>query len=230
METPGKENDSSDNTDYPQENNLTGIDILVVYCCIQFNRCPDLFFLIVGLIIPVFFIHIYVCFPSKTQIEIDEDRKVLSIYNRGIVQCCCRFGEKTFNLKNIKKIRLYTTWRHDPKVGFNKLYYMNCDIISLNDESEILFENFEYDEKKYAEFATYFKKHLKIEVESLETAKQAKDFKLLANNDFDQNLNYNIMNSDDYNSPMMNNNDFNTGNEMGFQSPTSDIGGMSMFP
>ena len=30
METPEKENDSLDNTDYPQEHNLTGRDILIV--------------------------------------------------------------------------------------------------------------------------------------------------------------------------------------------------------
>ena len=186
-------------------------------------RCPDLIILIIGIIIPIFFLPFYIFIPDKTQIIIDEDKKELIKHESGKLSCCCHCDDKTFYLKSIKKIRLYATWRPDPKIGFNKLYYMNCEVISLNDESEKLFENIEYDEKKYAEYAAYFKKHLKTEVEPLETAKRAKGFNSPANNDDDPNLNYNIMNSDDLNNPMVNNNNLNMGNEMDFHNPTSGI-------
>ena len=224
METPEKENDSLDNTDYPQEHNLTGRDILIVLYYMKCCRCPDLIFFIMGIIFfPIAFLAIYILTPDKKQIIIDEDKKELIQHESGKLACCCHCNDKTFYLKSIKKIRLYATWRPDPKIGFNKLYFMNCEVISLNDESEKLFENIKYDEKKYAEFASYFKRHLKTEVEPLETAKRAKGFNSPANNDDDPNLNYNIMNSDDLNNPMVNNNNLNMGNEMDFHNPTSGI-------
>ena len=233
METPEKENDSLDNTDYPQENNLTGIDILVVHYYMKFCGCPGLFVYFITLVFlwcPLVLFLVYFREPYKRIVIIDEDKKELIVCNRGLLSCCCNFDGITYDLKNIKKIRLYATWRPDPKVGFKKLYYMNCEIISLNDESGKLFENIDYDEKKHAEFVTFFKKHLKTEVEPLETATRAKDLNLLANYADDSNLNYNIMKSDDFNNPMVNNNDLNMGNEMGFHNPTTDMGGMSMFP
>ena len=112
MVTQEKENDSLDNADYPQENNLTGIDILVVQYYMKFCGCPDLFFYLLTLLFlwcPLALYYVYIREPYKRIVIIDEDKKELIVCHRGLLGCCCNFDGKTYDLKNIKKIRLYAT-------------------------------------------------------------------------------------------------------------------------
>ena len=61
---------------------------------------------------------------------------------------CCKLEPKTFFLNSIKKVIIFITWKNDPKIGFSKLYFINCDLISTNGLKESLFENAEYSETK----------------------------------------------------------------------------------
>jgi hypothetical protein len=100
---------------------------------------------------------------------IDEERKTLIIGNKGIMGCCY-FNETTYHLSQIKKVRIFVTWKPDPKIGFNKLYFVNCEIYSLTDEKNDLFVDVPYEEGKFNQFIAFFQRHLTTEFEPIENA------------------------------------------------------------
>ena len=107
--------------------------------------------------------------PYKRIVTIDEERKVLIIGSKGIVGCCF-FDETTYHLSQIKKVRIFVTWKPDPKIGFNKLYFINCEIYSLTDEKNNLFVDVPYEEGKFNQFVAFFQRHVNIEFEPIENA------------------------------------------------------------
>ena len=70
--------------------------------------------------------------PMSTYIIIDEIKEELLLAGEGIFSCChcTRFIQKTYYLSEIKKIRIYLSSIPDPKIGFHKFYFINCDVYS----------------------------------------------------------------------------------------------------
>ena len=112
--------------------------------------------------VPVFFIFIYCQDPYKRVIIIDKIKSILISCDKGMIPCC-KLNPKTFFLNTIKKVIIYITWKNDEKIGFNKLYFMNCDLISNEGIRENLFLNVEYNENKLNEFLTFFRKYFDTE-------------------------------------------------------------------
>ena len=118
-----------------QEENSDTDELTVMYfykCC----GCPALlifFIQIFFLWCPLSPIIVFCCTPYKRMIRIDKKNKLFIIYNVGAIPCC-KLSPKPYGLDNIKKIRIYVYSTPDPKVGFNKLYFINCEIYSLKDE------------------------------------------------------------------------------------------------
>ena len=100
--------------------------------------------------------------PYKRVVIIDSIRQILIICIKGIISCC-KLSPKTYFLNNIKKVIIFITWKNDEKIGFNKLYFMNCDLISTDGMKESLFEDVEYDARKLSEYLTFFKKYFDTE-------------------------------------------------------------------
>ena len=76
---------------------------------------------------------------------------------------CCKLKPKTYFINSIKKVIIYITWKKDETIGFNKLYFINCDIISIEGENEILFSDIEYTEEKLNKFLTFFRTYFDTE-------------------------------------------------------------------
>ena len=112
--------------------------------------------------VPVLFIFIYCQDPYKRVIIIDKIKSILISCDKGMIPCC-KLNPKTFFLNTIKKVIIYITWKNDEKIGFNKLYFINCDLISNEGIKENLFLNVEYNENKLNEFLTFFRKYFDTE-------------------------------------------------------------------
>ena len=113
-----------------------------------FGCCLVALFIIISIIFPFNIFILLTVAPYKRKIVIDEVRKTLVIFMQGIIGCCPT-GERLYNFNQIQKIRLFITSKPDPKVGFNKLYFINCEIYSLEGEKNDLFVDIPYEEAKY---------------------------------------------------------------------------------
>ena len=134
-------------------------EIIVFY---HFSWPTIIFFCIHSLFI-FFFFYDFFCIPYKRVIIIDEKRKIIIICDKGILGIC-KLNQKTYEISQVKKVRIYVTSKPDPKKGFGKLYYINCDIFSNNEEQESLFGTIDYTEEKYNKVSKFFEKHLNSEV------------------------------------------------------------------
>ena len=110
-------------------------------------------------------------------IKIDKKNKILIIYNTGVIPCC-KLTPKSYGLNDIKKIRMYVYSTPDRKVGFNKLYFINCEIHSLNEIKEELFSEVRYDKETFDRCTLFFKKYFETEIEPLEVAKDKSEYNL----------------------------------------------------
>ena len=136
-----------------------------------YGCCLAILFIAVSIIFlwcPFYLIFFGIFTPYKRIVTIDEERKVLIIGSKGIIGCCS-FDETTYHLSQIKKVRIFVTWKPDPKIGFNKLYFINCEIYSLEGEKNALFMDIPYEEAKYKQFISFFQRHLDTEFDPLET-------------------------------------------------------------
>ena len=61
-------------------------------------------------------------------------------------------------------MKIYRTSIPDPNVGFNKIYFINCDIYSIDNQMESLFNNIPFNQDKYDELVAFLKKYLNTEV------------------------------------------------------------------
>ena len=116
------------------------------------------------------FIIIYCCQRYKKVIIIDEKKEKLIICDKGIIPCC-KLNQRSFPLKNIKNVKIYTTWLNAPNFGTDKLYYINGMMYSFDERRELLFYDVNYDKETYDKFISFFQRHLKTEVEPLEVSK-----------------------------------------------------------
>ena len=132
-----------------------------------FGCCLVALFIIISIIFPFNIFTLLIIIPYKRKIVIDEVRKTLVIFMQGIIGCCPT-GQRLYNLNQIEKIRLFITSKPDPKVGFNKLYFINCEIYSLEGEKNALFMDIPYEEAKYKQFISFFQRHLNTEFDPLE--------------------------------------------------------------
>ena len=139
-------------------------ELLISY---YFNSCSCFIILysilcIIFIWFPFSFIFFFCRYPYKRVIIVDLIRNILIICDKGMIPCC-KLEPKTYFINIIKKVILYITWKKDEKIGFNKLYFINCDIISTEGENEILFSDIEYTEEKLKKFLTFFRTYFDTE-------------------------------------------------------------------
>ena len=137
------------------------------------SPCLAAFMIIFSLFfIPFIFPIILIWFntPYKNILVFDGVNKVLIKSFRGICgccicTCCCLGGKiKRYYLSQIQKVKIYRTSIPDPNVGFNKIYFINCDIYSIDNQMESLFNNIPFNQDKYDELVSFLKKYLNTEV------------------------------------------------------------------
>ena len=120
--------------------------------------------------LPFLMITFYSIFPYKKMVIIDEIREILILFDKALIPCC-KLNKKTFFMNSIKKVIIYITWTTDTKIGFNKIYFINCELISTNDMKEILFEKIENKQNKLNEILEFFRKHFDTEFKPAEDQK-----------------------------------------------------------
>ena len=123
--------------------------------------------------------------------QVDKKNKVLKIYDKTLISCGCKHNLKSYYFRTIKKIRIYVYSTPDPKIGFSKLYFINCEIYSVDGQKEDLFSGRKYDKESFDRYVSFFKKYFDTEVEPIE---MAKDMNIL--DEF--NINNPISNSNEY--------------------------------
>jgi len=159
---------------------ISDIDELTVMYFFKCCGCPALLFFFIQIFFlwcPLSPILVFCCMPYKRKIRIDKKNKLFIIYNVGAIPCC-KLSPKPYNLDNIKKIRIYVYSTPDPKVGFNKLYFVNCEIYSLKDEKEELFRDIKYDKEAFDGYILFFKKYFETEVENIDVAKDKSEYNI----------------------------------------------------
>ena len=168
-----------------------GIDELIILYYFTICSCPFIIFIIFLLIyLPLFFL--YGCISDyKKMMQVDKKNKVLKIYDKALISCGCKHNLKSYYFTTIKKIRIYAYSTPDPKIGFSKLYFFNCEIYSVDGQKEDLFSGIKYDKESFDRYVSFFKKYFDTEVEPIE---MAKDMNIL--DEF--NINNPISNSNEY--------------------------------
>ena len=147
---------------------IEGKDITDIDEILLERYCFPIGMLFVSFLNPFGFI-IDICIPFKRVLIIDSKNKRIILCNKNIYGC--KRDQIIYDYSQISKIRLYVTSTPDPKRPFDKLYFINSDIYSKNDQKDTLFENISYDEVKYGNYVKLFEKHLNIEVEPFEVFK-----------------------------------------------------------
>ena len=174
-----------------EENKITinKIDELIVLYYYKVCGCPNIFFTIwFTILLPLLFID-YCCNPYKKVVTIDKNNNILIICDKAMIPCC-NLNPKSYSLTTIKKIRIYVYSTPDPQIGFNKLYFINCEIYSINGEKEDLFSAIKYDKESFDSYVSFFKKYFDTEVEPIETAKDKDEYNISdGNNNFILNEN-----------------------------------------
>ena len=145
--------------------NRKNVDEIIISYYFKSCSCYVIFFTFLCILFlwcPAFFILFFCVDPYKRVIIVDLIRNVLIICDRGMIPCC-KLKPKTYFINSIKKVIIYITWKKDETIGFNKLYFINCDIISIEGENEILFSDIEYTEEKLNKFLTFFRTYFDTE-------------------------------------------------------------------
>ena len=171
--------ETNENFFTPEEKNKEeSDDKLIVRYVMKYCGCPDILLLIFPFIfLPIFFLF-HTTTPYKQIIKIEKANNILMIYFTGLIPCCKLSPRKSYNLTDIEKIRIYVYSIPHPTIGFTKLYFINCEIYSINGDKEILFSDVKYDKDTFERFVSFFKKHFKTEIETIETAKDKSEYNI----------------------------------------------------
>ena len=162
MELPEKDQMIT-KSDEKDKMDLDELIIFYYYKCCSFMFIIFTIFSILFIWFPVFLIVHFCIMPHKRVVIIDEINKILIICDKGMIPCC-KLNPKTYFLDNIKKVIIYITTKPDPKIGFKKLYFVNCIIVSLDGQEETLFKDIGYEnDEKLNEIITYFRRHFDTE-------------------------------------------------------------------
>ena len=175
-----------------EENKITinKIDELIVLYYYKICGCSNIFFTIwFTILLPLLFIY-YCCNPYKKVVTIDKNNNILIICDKAMIPCC-NINPKSYYFTTIKKIRIYVYSKPDPQIGFNKLYFINCEIYSIDGQKEYLFSRVKYDKELFDRYVSFFKKYFDTEVEPIEMAKDMTAFDILM-------MNNPISNSNEY--------------------------------
>ena len=110
-----------------------GIDEIII--SYYFSFCVMSLYIFVSIIFiwcPIAAYFILVRERYKDVIVIDKRRKTLILGSRGVMSCCnrCLFDRKTYNLYDIKNVKIQVTHKENPRVGFGKLYFINGYVYS----------------------------------------------------------------------------------------------------
>ena len=122
---------------------------------------------------PIAFYGFFIREEHKKVIIIDKKKNILILASRGIISCCdcCLFVQITYNLNEIKYVKIQVISKDNPKVGSVKLYFINGYVYSQKDGRETLFSDIKYTDEKYNQFYSFFKKYVNIIDEPLEMVK-----------------------------------------------------------
>ena len=193
-------------TNEENKTTINKIDELIVLYYYKICGCPNIFFTIwFTILLPLLFIY-YCCNPYKKVVTIDKNNNILIICDKAMIPCC-NLNPKSYSLTTIKKIRIYVYSTPDPQIGFNKLYFINCEIYSIDGEKEDLFSAIKYDKESFDRYVSFFKKYFDTEVEPIEMAKDM-----------------NILDEFNINNPISNSNEFPEESEIKTNKPDNNEG------
>ncbi len=153
--------------------------------------CPTLCFIIISMFVPCLLISVCCYIPYKRKIRIDKRNNLLTGYNTSIIPCY-ELNPKSYDLNNIERIRIYVYSTPDPKVAFNKLYFITGEIYISKEKKDLLFGDVRYDKETFDRYVQFFKNSCETEIIPIEEAQDKSTY----NKDFELN-NFN-MNSYDY--------------------------------
>ena len=143
---------------------------------------------------PAFFIPFFwpfiLLFAYKFVVLLDSKKKKITVCHKNIFGCKVE-GQKYYDYCQIKRIKLYVSSTRDRERPFDKLYYMNCDIFSVDGQQDSLFSAIKYDELQFNNFIKDFEKHLNIEVESIDDYKKNNNLNNITDNQITPNKNDN---------------------------------------
>ena len=164
---------------------------IVAFYFDSFCECPNSCVCLLSFLFPFFLI--YICFynPYKRKMRIDRRNKLLTTYNTGLIPCC-KLGPITYDLNNIERIKIFVYSTPDPKVAFNKLYFITGEIYISKEKKDLLFGDVRYDKETFDRYVQFFKNSCETEIIPIEEAQDKSTY----NKDFELN-NFN-MNSYDY--------------------------------
>ena len=164
-----------------EEGNM--VDKLLVRYVMKYCGCPGILLIIFPLLNPIFFFIVHSISPYKQIVEIDKTNNILIIYFLSLIPCC-KLSARNFNLSDIGKIRIYVYSIPDPRRGFSKLYFINCEIFSRQGEKEMLFSGVPYEKEAFERFSSFFNKYFETEIEPIETAKDLKEYNIMVGNNY----------------------------------------------
>ena len=148
------------------EKNRNAIDIVELQNFA--SNCIRIFLIILIIFMP--FLFGLLSIPYRRVIIIDEVKAaIIIVFENFCNSCsCCRENEKIYYLSQIKKVKIYLSSIPDPKIGFHKKYFINCDVFSLDNALESLFSNIDYSKEKIDELISFFQGHLNPDITTLE--------------------------------------------------------------
>ena len=167
------------------EKNKSNLDEIILFYHFKYCSFGPIFATIFLIIFLPFFFIFFSIQPYKRLAIIDSIKRILVIYNKALIPCC-KLEPKTFSLNNIKKIIIFITWKIDENCEFNKLFFMNCDLISTDEIKESLFANVDYDANKLNEYLAFFKKYFDTEFKPADNGKNP-NFSNEDENNYDTN-------------------------------------------
>ena len=139
----------------------------------MFGNNIVLFYLLTFYMVSYTFYGFFIHEEHKKVIIIDKKKNILILARWNIISCCdcCLFVQITYNLNEIKYVKIQVISKDNPKVGTDKLYFINGYVYSQKDGCETLFSDIKYTDEKYNQFYSFFKKYVNIIDEPLEMVK-----------------------------------------------------------
>ena len=154
-----------------------------IFICYKLSCCCMTIYIILSIIFPFFIYLFLIREPYKQYARVDKKKKLLIIYHKGIIPCCCKFDEHCYKFDDIKYIELKGSSQDYKKSSTEKLYSIDGTIYLENSikegkkkDSTQLCSIKRDTKEKYEELVSFFKKfkkHFETRDESLDYARKS---------------------------------------------------------
>ena len=141
-----------------------------IFICYKLSSCALTIYIILSIIFPFLFYYFLIREPYKRFAKVDKKKKILYIYDRGIIKCCCRFVAKIYKFDDIKQIKL--TVYDSPEIKKNiteKLYIIDGYVCKIDGDFDLGIHK-KITKEKYDELVSFFKKYFDTSFQPLEYA------------------------------------------------------------